>query len=307
MEDSARGFQTPLGVAACVGFVVLVAPWLAGCDDCGSKRGEVEDAAGSVPSGPANALAIPTASVAQVVNRDGLPPYRGDTGSIEGRVQVKGAKPKRTPLEFHKCPAAKLLYEKNIRIKPTGEPDTATLADALVVVTGYEGAYIPEREAAKKFEFADCTLGTRAISMTFGQRLEFSNADTRPYAPTLAEARTPALRVAPPAGRGEPVFVYPPRPGHFTLFDALNNSPMRVDVYVLVQPLHAISDADGHFRIDGIPVGKLELHARSGPLQLQTSQSVVVTKNQITNVVVELDVGADAGAPDDDAGRRKLR
>src|SRR2546427_10681759 len=96
--------------------------------------------------------------------------------------------------------------------------------------------------------------------MTIGQRLEITNKASQLWAPALEQAGLPALMVASP--NSDAVRLYPPRPGHFILIDKLTHVYARSDVWVLMQPLHAVSGLDGHYRIDGVPVGKLQVNAR---------------------------------------------
>ena len=72
----------------------------------------------------------------------------------------------------------------------------------------------------------------------------------------------PVLMMA--TSHGDPVRIYPPRPGYFTLIDNEKHSWAQADVYALLHPLHAVSDRAGHYRIDGIPVGKLKVNPPPG-------------------------------------------
>ena len=80
--------------------------------------------------------------------------------------------------------------------------------------------------------------------------------------------------------------MYPPQAGHFTLRDRLQPY-VRGDVYVLRQPLHAVSASDGTYRIDGVPVGKLDVGALLSvlnPPANEAHQKVEVRANVVQKV-----------------------
>jgi hypothetical protein len=111
--------------------------------------------------------------------------------------------------------------------------------------------------------------------------------------------------VAPP--NADPVHLYPPKPGYFRLIDRLTASPMTADVYVLLHPLHAVTDTNGHYRIDGVPVNtKLTVFARLAAIGETAKKGVEVLAGVVQPVDLTLSYAAakDAGAPADraDAG-----
>ncbi len=59
------------------------------------------------------------------------------------------------------------------------------------------------------------------------------------------------------------------------------------DVYVLRQPLHAVTDLDGHFRIEGVPTTALKIGAQLGGVG-QVQRDVVVHVNVVENVELVL-------------------
>jgi hypothetical protein len=142
--------------------------------------------------------------------------------------------------------------------------------------------------------------------MTFGQRLDVQNRTQTVHAPALGGVTTAALMVAPP--NGDPVHLYPPHPGYFLMKDRLDPAPLVADVYVLLHPLHAVTDRDGHYRIDGVPAGKrLAVFARLASIG-ETAGTIeplagVVQKLDLTLTYAPRDGGApaagaaDGGAP----------
>jgi hypothetical protein len=262
---------------------------------------------------PPNALPIPSASVAAAVNPNGLPAYQGPTGSVEGTISVVGPSAPDVPdVDASKCAAALDTYGKLFR---EGQPQAPggggsggarPLADAIVVVTGYSGYYVPEKSEAVPVTIdTNCAYPTRTIAMTFGQRLEIKNRTTLMFGPTLAQVPAVALMVAPPTEDADPVKLYPPRPGYFTLVDRLQPF-VKEDLYVLLHPLHAVSGMDGHYRIDGVPVGKLQVGVRLASIgEAQQPVEVlagVVQKVDITLTYAPKDGGAATGAKGKDGG-----
>jgi hypothetical protein len=98
------------------------------------------------------------------------------------------------------------------------------------------------------------------------------------------------------------VKLYPPHPGYFTLVDKGSHPWAVASVYALLQPLHAVSDAAGHYRIDGVPVGKLKVNARLQAVQREASADVEILANVVQKV--DLVVHNAPPAPLADAGPR---
>jgi hypothetical protein len=237
------------------------------------------------PSAPPNALNIPAASVEAVLNPEKLPAYSGPTGSVEGTIFVQGPPPPDVPnLDVHACPAAIDTYGKLFRIGPKGADGNAPLADAIVGITGYSGYYLADTGPAQKVTIgANCAYPSTTIAMTFGQRLEIDNASKIVFGPGLGGVFQPAVMIAPPLQNGGPVKLYPPHTGRFALVDTLQPF-VHGDVYVLRQPLHAVSDVRGHYRIDAVPVGKLKVSALLPAIEAGADVMVDVRANVVENV-----------------------
>ncbi len=248
------------------------------------------------PSAPANGSHLKEEEVLAFVNPQKLPVYTGPTGSIEGTITLTGDPSPDVPgLDYHKCPAGKSTYEKLFRTGATQAGGAKTLADALVAVTGYGSFFIPEREPVKTVTFEGCALDARTIDMTIGQRLEVTSREDMLFAPILAQAQLPALMLA--SKNTAPVALYPPKPGYYTLIDRMELSYLRADVYALLQPLHAVTSLDGHYRIDGIPVGKVTVNTRLARLRKETSRSVQVDANTVQTVDLNLEFHAATDIP----------
>jgi hypothetical protein len=245
--------------------------------------GEVASAAPR-PSAAPNALPLPREAVELVVNPDHLPPYDGPTGSVEGTVSVRGPDAPDVPgLDFAACPAAIDTYRKLFRAGPAAADGTRPLADAVVAVTNYSGFYIPEKAESQLVTIdASCAYPQRTIAMTFGQRLEVQNDSTLSFAPYLQGSGDVTVMIAPPQRHGPPVKIYPRKAAYFGLRDRLETF-VHGDVYVLRQPLHAVTDRQGHYRIDGVPVGKLNVGARLAAVG-EATQDVTVRAGVVEKV-----------------------
>jgi hypothetical protein len=235
---------------------------------------------------------VPSASVVAEVNPEGLPAYDGPTGSVQGTVYIKGDPPADLKgQDFSRCPDAAGEYGKIFRDGPALPDGRRPLADAVVVVTGYSGAYVPEKNEARTITFEGCGFSSRTITMTFGQRLDIVNQSALVFAPELREAASPAVLVPPPHGAGDPVHVYPPHPGAFRLDDKLGALPyLFAQVIVLKQPLHTVTDTAGHFRIDGIPVGKgLHLNVELAIIDKRAWRKIDVVAGVVADADMTLD------------------
>jgi hypothetical protein len=270
---------SPLG--RCVPAAFAAGAFVLGCPSTGGHRASSDAAdAGSgtvAEAGAQSSLRWSPASVAAVVNPLNLPAYSGATGTVDGTVLVRGPPSPDVPgLDVHACPSALDTYGKLFREGPSRADSLRPLADALVVITGYGGYYVPDtREARRATITSKCGYETRTIALTFGQRLEIENDSTVPFAPYLEGEPVFTVMVAPPERKGEPATIFPGRADYFSLRDRLQPF-VHEDVYVLRQPLHAVTDTRGRFWIDGVPTGKLKIGARLAAIFAETTADIEV-------------------------------
>jgi hypothetical protein len=232
---------------------------------------------------------VPSASVEAVVNPEHLPAYDGPVGSLEGTVWIQGPPaPDMPELDFRTCPAAIDVYGKLFRSGPPRADGLRPLADAVVVVVGYGGFFLPDKSPVEQAVVTpSCGYTTRSITMTYGQRLEVVNDSKFPFAPHLTGIYQAAVMIAPPGRNGDPVKLYPPKAGHYLLLDTMQ-SFVREDLFVLRQPLHAVTDLNGHYRIDGIPVGKLKVGASLAIIDAGADADVEVRANVVEHADLTL-------------------
>jgi hypothetical protein len=232
-----------------------------------------------------------------VLNPYNLPAYAGPTGSVEGTVTIEGPPAPSVPLDSSKCAAAIDTYGKLFRDGAPARPGgPRPLADAVVVVVGYADYYVPEKNDAVRVSVGvGCGYASRTIAITFGQRIEISNQSTLLFAPLIDNYSTPAVMVAPPKGNGGPIKIYPQRAGHFIMTDRLE-SFVHEDLYVFRHPLHAVTDRNGHFRIDGVPVASLKLGVAHPGANTQAEVPVDIKADTVTRADVKV-IYKPAGPP----------
>jgi hypothetical protein len=227
---------------------------------------------------------VPKASVDYVLNPQGLPPYDGLTGSVEGTVYVQGPASPDVPVDTGRCPAALDTYGKLFREGPALPNGSRPLADAVVVVVGYGGHYLPERSEAKHVTIgANCAYPSRTISLTFGQRLEVTNQTKLLFGPIIDQLPSLAVMVAPPQETGDPVKLYPDKAGYFTISDRMVPF-IHEDLYVFRHPLHTVTDLAGHYRIDGLPLGALKVGAHHPGINADADAPIEVVAGLVRTV-----------------------
>ena len=240
------------------------------------------------PEPTVSAAPVPVERVKAAVNPSNSPPYEGPTGAVEGTVRMAGDEPPEVPLRLPpSCTGAKRTYGRLFR-----EGAKRAAADVLVAVTGYDG-YVPEKDEAVKLTISDCAYSVRTVAMTFGQRLEVRNLDDKnSFIPVLQGARYTAFMVAVP--KGDPVKLYPHRVGQYDLVDNMNRRWMSADVFALKYATHDVTGFDGRYRIEGIPVGEVKVHAMQPQVNLTAHEKVTVKEGETVKVDFVLTFDEDA-------------
>lgn len=227
--------------------------------------------------------------VDSVVNPKNLPPYSGPTGSVKGVVRATGDEAPELPKVLTKiessCERARSVYGVLFR-----EGENRALADVLVAVTEYEG-YVPAQDVDVKVSGQGCAWDKKTYAMTYGQRLEISGLDNRPYVPELLGQPMPAqLFVLPTA---PPVKIAPKKPGRFQLVDSMRLFSV-AEAYVLPYATVDVTEMDGRFEIQGIPVGEVQINALLPQSGATVGKKVTVKAGEVTVVDFELPFDRDA-------------
>jgi hypothetical protein len=74
-------------------------------------------------------------------------------------------------------------------------------------------------------------------------------------------------------------------------------SYLRADVYAMLQPFHTVTSIDGHYRIDGVPVGTVTVNTRLARLRKDASKTVKVEPNAVVTVDLNLTFNAATDIP----------
>jgi hypothetical protein len=286
-------------IAFCVGVIPFGAAMLVGGCDSKPRPTPVAASASStslfnmyaarsaVPEPTVSGAPIPVRDVEAALNPRKLAPYDGPTGTIEGTVRMSGDAPSEVALKLPvACMGAEGTYGRLFR-----EGKNRAAADVLVAVTGYE-AYLPVKQEAVQVKIEKCAFSARTFTLTFGQRMEVENLDeTNSFIPVLHGSRYTAFAVAVPKGRrgateiaSDPVKLYPHRVGQYELADNMNRPWMSADVFVLKYPTHAVTGVDGHFRIEGIPVGDVQVDALLPSVDASGTKKATVKAGETTKV-----------------------
>lgn len=232
-------------------------------------------ASASAPSASALApAAIPRERVEAALNPKGAPAYAGPVGTVEGVVRIEGPEAPKVDVSIPVgCGDAMAAYTKLFR-----EGMGRTLGDALVTVTEYEG-YVPPKREAMVVPIRGCAYDKRTVAMTFGERLEIPNRDTRiSYLPQLLGSRHPVDLVAVP--KGDAVKLYPSEVGRYVLGDGMARHWMKADVFVLKYSTHDVTGLDGKFRIENVPVGKARVTAYLPVLDVSVDREIEVKEGE---------------------------
>lgn len=268
---------------------LIAAAALLSSSGCKPKR-----AAPQADAGLPAVHAISAERLEAVNNAKHQPEYRGPTGVVEGTITMGGDEAPDVTAQMDKIPAncsgALSMYGKAFREGPG-----RVVADVLVAVTDYQGHVKPKTDSVN-VSGSGCSWDRRTISMTFGQRLAVRSVDSLPYVPQLLGSPTGALLVAVPNGEAVPVL--PLEPGHYELVDAMRLFS-RADVYVVRYPTTDVTGVDGHYRIEGVPVGKATVSALLPATKSTASKAVVIEAGQSARVDLVLNFNKADFHPED--------
>jgi hypothetical protein len=265
------------------------AVWAPPITIAGSARTAVQQI---VDAGPlATSIPVPASKLQAEINKDNRQPYAGPAGAVEGTVRVSGDAAPASKIPIPKeCGDAVAMYGTLFREGPG-----RTVADAMVGVTEYDG-FIPARADVYPVAIRGCAFDKRTIALTYGQRIEVKNYDTRePYLPDLVGAKLPAKLLAVP--HGDAVRLYPMEVGQYLLAELMGKDWMKADVYVVRFSTHAVTGPGGHYRIDGLPAGDVKVSAFLPAIGKTIDRKVVVKAGETTKADFVLPFKAEKQTP----------
>jgi plastocyanin len=175
-------------------------------------------------------------------------------GAVSGEVRVQGEAPALPPLpvyKFHEVCGATVPDERLV----VGQD--GALANVVVYLQGVEfGKPIP-RDQPVQLDNKKCAFVPHVVSASLGQTLEIHNSD-----PILHDAHArlgPRTVFNRAIMHGKTVRELLQDVGLIQINCNVRHSWMQAWVYVAENPYHAVTDREGHYRIDGIPAGKYTL------------------------------------------------
>ena len=219
---------------------------------------------------------------------------------MEGTIRISGDEAPDQDLKLSRdCASAATVYQKLFREGPG-----RTAADVMVAVTGYDG-YVPAKGDAIRVDMRDCTYDRRTVVATFGQRIDVVNRDkSRSYVPFLLGDNAQAHMVA--VQGGDPVRLYPTKIGRYLLSDEMNRPWMQAPVFVLKFSTHAVTGLDGHYRIEGIPVGPVKINAFLPSIDVVAARELKIEAGKTAVLDMELNYKKPPPAAASSSSRPKL-
>ena len=205
------------------------------------------------------------------------------TGAIAGLVRWAGG-PVPPPVRVRNTTDPDVCGEvheiRRVRVSPAGG-----LADVIVAVVGELPAGSeqgpPPGEDRLRIDNVDCRFRPHVAVLTVGGTVETVNRDPMLHTVHFYGAVHENLALPGPGTRAQ---VQVGAPGLLVLLCDVHGW-MRALVRVDPHPLHAVTDEDGRFRINGVPAGRIELefwHEVGGTVR----RAVTVRPRESTHVEV---------------------
>ncbi len=188
----------------------------------------------------------------------------------DGQLAVAPLTPRATPAGL---PAE--CEEQNRRARrPVGLGAERGLSGIVVTASDF-ARHRPRDPALHRVRIERCRLEPVTVTMMARDRLLLENHDAYPFAPLYGPAYS-----AKPLLRGERLFV-PTYPASIEPLACSSDAPCgRTDIVVLQHPVHAVTDADGRFRIEGFPAAEQVTITALHPLFEESSTAVWVEPHQ---------------------------
>lgn len=188
------------------------------------------------------------------------------TGVITGRVKFDGPPPARAPLHVHHDAhvCTEPLLSEEVIVSPTGG-----LANVALILEG-EGLPPPgEKPKGGTLDQKGCTFAPHVQTLTVGAELDVGNDDgTLHNVHALTAGRT-VFNLG-MAVKGLRIKRKMAQPGVVKIRCDSGHTWMRAYLIVVPHELHATSDGEGAFRIEGVPAGTWKVtawHEKLGQLQ----------------------------------------
>ena len=239
------------------------------------------------------------------------PVYRvleeGPVGMVSGVVRWSGSVPAavRVPVRTHAEACGSERSVETIRIGARGG-----VQGAVVVLMGVEEGLAPPL-GDLSLAFRDCALEPAIAVTTRGARLHFQNSDSILHNLHVRVGRETRLDVGLPAQQGS--VELGAEPGIYTIVDDAAHPWIESYVYVAPHPYVVLTDAEGRFQMQRVPVGQYQIRVwhpgiaesgdtssgrplRSAPIVLTRPISVEEANDTTTDFQLDANSGTTAGA-----------
>lgn len=204
-------------------------------------------------------------------------------GSISGTIHWQGAAPQRILIDMAQDPAC-AFASKDPNYTEQYVVHNGKLANTFVYVKdGLGNRVYAASTTPVVLDQKGCRYVPHVIGVMAGQPVEFRNSDPTMHnvhpAPTTPGNAEFDISQAPMDGTQQHVFAKP----ELMIPVRCNNHPwMEAFINVVGNPFFAVSDADGHFEIKGLPPGTYTLVAVQEKLGTKSMQVTVPTKATAT-------------------------
>lgn len=216
-------------------------------------------------------------------------PGAAAAGTVEGTVVYSGAVPDLPTLDMSGDPLCAELHDRvvtsSVLVLGTASSGGHTLGNVLIQITGSLPTG-PPAGGSVVLDQAGCVYSPRVVVLRPGQTLEVRNPDgimhTVHFEPKENDEKNLAM---PPFLKQAKVEFSQPEPAFSVKCDM--HLWMKAWVAILDHPYFAVTGADGHFAIDGLPVGTytaVAWHEKLGTV----SSEFTVAGNETTTVELVL-------------------
>jgi hypothetical protein len=258
---------------------VFVAAGIVMSGGCGSRENPTPR--GAAAPGAGAAAEAPAAG-----GRAASPPTPPPTGTIIGVVRLAEGesvsswpdalmpRPPGDPVARPDvCGPPKLTDKQSARV---ADPATRALSGVLIAPVGFDWAP-PRSPVTHELVIRDCVIDRAFLDASLGDRIRLTNDTDYPFLPTGGEG--PGITQALTRGQTREFTI--DRPGPRTVAcNAFGLACGRTDVMVLAHTLHAVTGAEGRFRIEKVQANKeLRVHAWN-PLLQESRQTVTLAPGE---------------------------
>lgn len=202
-------------------------------------------------------------------------------GTISGAIHFSGKMPAPIQIDMAQDPACN-LGPTNYTEQYVGK-DGGLQNVFIYVKDGLGNKVYPAPSTPVVMDQKGCRYTPHVVGVMMGQRVSFTNSD-----PTMHN-----VHMIPTVGGNQTVDISQPPNGmpEFRVFSQpelmmpvrCNNHPwMQAFINVVTSPFYAVSDADGHFEIKGLPPGTYTIVADHEVLGQQTATVTVGAKQTAT-------------------------